>query len=111
MAIDNNLGHSVEEEPAMSDDNNAEAAPQENRVNLATFAKSLRPRKIQVPNSSRPGEMRTKLIAGHADEVYLKLLKIEHGRQSHTPSDWQALINAMKNRPAHPLHPQLAQGA
>ena len=33
------------------------------------------------------------------EEVWTKLLKMRHGKEKHTPTEWRALINAARNEP------------
>lgn len=68
------------------------------------FATTLRSRTVNDGRNRR-------MVPGHPDEVFLKLLKIRHGREKHTPAQWWALIERLKAEPAHPMHPGFASRA
>ena len=76
-------------------------------LTLDAFARTLAPRVQQVPNPAKPGTTRTLATPGQPEEVFLTLLRIEHGRARHTAAGWHAVIDALKQRPAHPMHPQV----
>jgi hypothetical protein len=37
-----------------------------------------------------------------ADEVWIKHMQIEHGRENHTPTEWVSLLDSYRKHPAHP---------
>jgi hypothetical protein len=39
---------------------------------------------------------------GHPDEIWLRLLKVRHGTERHAVAAWSALIDEMRDEPAHP---------
>ena len=80
----------------------ATAAPTSVPVTFSTFASTLRPQAMTVPNLARPGTTRQEIVPGSADEVYLRLVRIRHGSEKHPLEDWQSLIDAMRGEPAHP---------
>ena len=41
-------------------------------------------------------------LRGTPEEVFTKLIKIQHGREKHTISEWHELIEALRHVPAHP---------
>jgi hypothetical protein len=83
-------------------------------VAFATFAASLRPRAVPLVRNGRPvlfrGRQAQTALPGHADELWLKLLRIRHGVEKHTAADWHALIDAMRDEPAHPSDPRYVAG-
>jgi hypothetical protein len=70
------------------------------RVPLSAFAKTLRPRVVKVPSTAVPGATRDALMPGSPDEIWLKWLLRVHGREKHTPDEWQALIDKYRDMPA-----------
>lgn len=78
----------------------------------SAFAATLKPRRVPLVRAGRPvvqnGRTLMTATAGQPDEVWLKLLKIRHGGEKHTVQGWNALINAMRDEPAHPSDPRLA---
>lgn len=81
-------------------------------VPYANFAATLKPRRVPLVRGGKAvvqnGRTLMTAVAGHPDEVWLKLLKIRHGGEKHTVQGWNALINAMRDEPAHPSDPRLA---
>lgn len=71
--------------------------PTEFPVPLPVFARELQPRAEPHPVTGKP-----QLVAGHADEVWLKLLRVNHGNEKHTLAEWRALIDNYRGEPAHP---------
>lgn len=68
------------------------------------FARTILPRWTNHGTDPRGRPIR-RLQPGHPDEAYLTLLRIRHGREKHTPAEWNGLIRAMGDEPAHPAHP------
>ena len=81
-------------------------------VPYAVFAAGLKPRRVPLVRQGKPvvqnGRTLMTATPGHVDEVWLKLLKIRHGGEKHTIQGWAALIDIMRNEPAHPSDPRLA---
>ena len=75
-------------------------------IALATFATALRPRRVPLVRNGRPvvvnGAQVMTVTEGHPDEVWLKLLKIRHGSERHTEAEWRAMVDGMRDEPAHP---------
>ena len=82
----------------------APAAPEayERPVALAEFVASLRPQVSETYPNGRP----KKYSMGHPDEIWAKVLKINHSGERHTPAEWFAIIDGHRNRPAHPADPK-----
>ena len=82
------------------------AAPVEPPVALAVFAATLRPQRVPLVKNGRPvvrqGIVAMTVTPGHPDEIWLKLLKIRYGAERHTSAEWSALIDGMRDEPAHP---------
>ncbi len=38
-------------------------------------------------------------LAGTADEVWSLLIKQLHGTENHTPAEWKALLDGLRNQP------------
>jgi len=79
-----------------ADSGEAEASPVP--VAFAVFAASLRPPlkrddKGKVVGIEGPG---------HADEIWLKFIKRQHGMERHSLAGWMALIDRYRDQPAHP---------
>lgn len=83
----------------------AAEAPVEFAIPLRTFAEMLRPRAAQ----RYPNGRIAKFDPGHPDEIWLKVLKINHGNERHTRAEWFAIIDGHRNRPAHPADPKYAR--
>jgi hypothetical protein len=64
------------------------------------FARTLRPRGVQVPNTARPGALMLRVMPGEPDEVWLKLLKIRSGKKKLTLAGWKAEIRKLHEEPA-----------
>lgn len=77
-----------------------DAGDKEWPVTLAAFAKTLQPKMVQVPSTSKPGTMTQKMVPGEPDEIWVKWLNIAHGRERHTIAGWKALIETYKTHPA-----------
>ena len=83
------------------------AIPSGPPIPYAAFARGLGPRTTVVAPPARPGQApRVQVDPGHPDEVYLRLLRINHGRENHTEAEWAALIEGYRNAPAHPADPR-----
>ena len=82
------------------------AAPVEPPVAFDAFAATLRPRRVPLTRNGRPvvrqGVAVMTVAAGHPDEIWLRLLRIRHGAERHAPAEWSALIDGMRDEPAHP---------
>lgn len=88
--------------------------PPESPVPLGVFAASLRPRKIGsrtiTPRRGKGAPRQIDVFAqGDPNEIWIRHLKIMHGNERHTPSEWQLLIDAYAQQPAHPADPRYAQ--
>jgi hypothetical protein len=46
-----------------------------------------------------PVGQRTPRFHGHPDAVFGKLMQVRHGREKHTPTEWLALLENLKNEP------------
>jgi hypothetical protein len=95
------------------DPSNSTGAPSEVPVPLAVFATSLRPRKVGTKTLFQKAGQRTgqpyvidQFEHGSPDEIWLKLLTINHGMERNTPTQWKSLIDGYKNAPAHPSDPR-----
>ena len=81
-------------------------------VPYASFAAGLKPRSVPLVRNGQAvvqnGRQLMTAAPGHPDEVWLKLLKIRHGGEKHTVQGWNALIDAMRDEPAHPSDPRFA---
>lgn len=101
----------MSDEPTDSADEAAvESAPVGPTMPFAAFAASLGPQASVVAPATRPGQVaRVRVDPGHPDEVFLRLLRNRHGRESHTHADWMALIERFRNEPAHPSDPNFAR--
>lgn len=73
----------------------APAAPVGPAVALSVFAAGLK--------AQRKGD---KVFAGDPDEVWLKLLQINHGRERRSLADWSLLIDQYRDGAAHPADPR-----
>ena len=75
-------------------------------IAFAAFAATLRPRRVPLVRNGRPvvvnGSAAMTVVAGHPDEVWLKLLKIRYGTERHSEAEWWVLIDGMREEPAHP---------
>jgi hypothetical protein len=81
-------------------------APKGPPIPFVAFAKGLGPSVAVVAPATRPGQApRIVVTPGHADEVYLKLLKMRHGRENRTEAEWRKLIDGYRHAPAHPADP------
>ncbi len=83
-------------------------------IPLATFAATLRPRLVET----RPVRIRGVAAGtipihtpGHADEIWLKLLQMNHKIERHTEAGWHKLIEKYRHMPAHPSDPNYVPGA
>lgn len=79
-------------------------------ITLTAFGATLRPQLISTrPVQSRqPGAKPTPINTyspGHPDEIWLKLLTINHGIERHSVQEWHALIAKYRDEPAHPADP------
>jgi hypothetical protein len=43
-----------------------------------------------------------KTLKGTRDEVWVRLLQQQHGRENHTQDEWKGLIDRYRPLPAHP---------
>ena len=83
--------------------------PVEFPVPLAVYARSVRPKTVTMTRNGQTvmlkGRPVMSVTPGEPEEIFLKLLKIRHGREKHTPAGWKALIEKYANEPAHPGQP------
>jgi hypothetical protein len=78
---------------------NAEhAAVDELPIAFSAFAATLRP---QVSKRDSQGRPIGTVTAGKPDEIWLKFINKSHGREKHSPSEWQALIDSYRHQPAY----------
>jgi hypothetical protein len=80
-----------------SDPGAPKGQPDDPPVALQTFAMSLRGNRVR---NARGVVIAAE--AGHADEIWLKLLARAHGMEKRSVSSWQALIEHYRGQPAHP---------
>ena len=104
----------IEEEAVMAETvPQPQPAPADFPVPLAVFAAALRPRRIPLVRNGNPVVFKGRTVMtatrGHPDEVWLKLLKINHGRERRTPEAWSALIDTYREQPAHPADPRMTR--
>jgi len=83
-------------------------------VPLSVFATSLRPRVVPLVRNGRTvvgrsGRPAVQVLPGHEDEVWLRLLRINHASEKHTLAEWSALIDQYREQPAHPADPRMTQ--
>lgn len=75
-------------------------------IPLSTFATGLRPQTEPLRRNGRivmrNGKAVTAVTQGHPDQVWVKLLKIRHGKERHTAAEWNALIDSYREQPAYP---------
>ena len=80
-------------------------------VPLQVYAASLRPQRVPFLRGGRPVIVRGRQVMtmsqGHPNEVWLRLLRIQHGRERHTPTEWAALIDQYREQPAHASDPRM----
>lgn len=80
-----------------------EAEPQVERlIALPAFAVTLRPQVIDRHPNGRP----KKYSMGHADEIWLKVLEVNHSSERHMPAEWFKIIDGYRHQPAHPADPK-----
>lgn len=72
-------------------------APHELPIAFATFAATVGPQVAKRDNFGRA----VQIAPGTADEVWLKFIKIQHGKERHTPTEWRALIDQYRDQPAY----------
>jgi hypothetical protein len=90
--------------------------PQEAPIPLDAFIASLRPQQIgtrlmqprRQGNRTLPAYEAPIFSPGSDDHIWGKLLRIRHGNERHTTTEWNALIDKMREEPAHPSHPDFA---
>jgi hypothetical protein len=86
-----------------------DSAPAELPIAFGVFAATLRPRRVPMLRNGAPVTFKGRVVMtvtyGHGDEIWLKLLKINHGGEKHTPTEWSALIAAYGSQPAYPGMP------
>ena len=79
-------------------------------IPLAAFAATLRPRPTPVLRDGKPvrlnGKPVVKFAPAHADEIWLKLLKIRHGTRRLTPTQWRDAIDAIRDEAVHSSDPR-----
>ena len=79
-------------------------------IAFAAFANTLRPRQVPLVRNGVPvmrrGRPGMTFMPGHPDQIWLRLVRIRHGGERHTETEWMALIDAMRDEPAHPSHPR-----
>jgi hypothetical protein len=82
------------------------AASTEPLISFAAFAATLHPRRVPLVRAGRPvvraGTVVMTVAPGHPDEIWLRLLKVRHGTERHAVAAWSALIDEMRDEPAHP---------
>lgn len=82
-------------------------------VPFAVYAAALRPQRVPLLRSGRQvifkGRVVMTVTPGHVDEVWLKMLKIRHGSERHTPAEWAGLIDKYREDPAHPTDPRMVR--
>jgi hypothetical protein len=66
-------------------------------IAFRAFAAVLGP---QVTKRDKHGHA-AEIAPGSADEVWLKHIKIQHGKERHTLTEWRALIDKYRNQPAY----------
>jgi len=80
-------------------------------VPLTVYAAALRPRRVPLLRNGQQVAFKGRVVMtatpGHPDEIWLKLLKIRHGRERHTPAEWAKLIDKYREDPAHPTDPRM----
>jgi hypothetical protein len=83
--------------------------PEEPILTLAALADELRAKVTVQTLMMRGGRTATVPVtaeAGSPDEIWLKLLEIRYSHQRHTRSEWKALIDKLRDEPAHPTDPR-----
>jgi hypothetical protein len=91
-------------------------SPSQAPIPLAAFATTLRPRLTasRTVQSRQPGARPSVINTyspGDPDEIWLKLLEVNHRIERHTSAEWRALIAKYKDEPAHPADPNYGVGA
>lgn len=81
----------------ITDDSIAPAAPVELPMSFDAFASTLRPQPVRDAAGRAVG-----LMPGHADEIWIKLIRKLHGSEKNTLTGWNALIGKQRDQPAHP---------
>lgn len=66
-------------------------------IAFKAFAATLGPQVTKRDKEGRPAA----IAPGTADEIWLKWIKINHGKERHTVSQWRALINNYRDQPAY----------
>ncbi len=92
--------------------------PAQAPVPLKTFVASLRPQKIgsrtitpRRRGVSGPPQVVDIFGPGSPQEIWAKLLEINHGNERHTMDEWHKLIEDYGNQPAHPADPHFVKGS
>jgi hypothetical protein len=73
------------------------ASPADMPVAFATFASMTGPQPVRDARGNV-----VSVIAGNENEIWLKYIKMCHGDEKHTPSEWLNLISEYSGQPAHP---------
>ena len=84
----------------------AEQVTYERPTALAEFAASLRPRVAERHTSGPMAGRPKKYEMGHPDEIWLKVLQVNHSGERHTSAEWFAIIDEYRGQPAHPADPK-----
>jgi hypothetical protein len=75
----------------------AKVASGELPIAFKAFAAVLGPQVTKRDKNGRAVE----IAPGGSDEVWLKHIKIKHGKERHTLTGWRALIDQYRNQPAY----------
>lgn len=80
-------------------------------VPLAAFAALLQPKIVTrtVMVRGRPVQVPVDVDPGDPNEVWLMLLKLRHGHERHTVTEWHGLIDRYRDEPAHPADSRYRQ--
>lgn len=66
-------------------------------IAFKAFAATLGPQVTKRDKNGRP----VSIAPGSTDEVWVKLIGINHGKERHTLSQWRALIEQYRDQPAY----------
>jgi hypothetical protein len=84
---------------------------QELPVPFKVFAAAHSPRRVPFMKNGRQvifkGRPVYAMSAGSPLQIWLKLLKMNHGTERHTMADWEGLIQEYLNKPAHASDPKM----
>ena len=82
-------------------------APIDHPVPFRDYAKTQRPKEVAMVKAGKPvmfkGRPVKTMTPGEPNEIWLKLLKINHGTEKHTLAEWDGLIDTYREQPAHPV--------